>query len=174
MTKQKKRTEFDQERQSIFITHLEETANVSASAKLVGVARRTVYKFKDARNDAGDLLHKEFAGAWDEAVEVGTDSLVGEARRRAKEGVEKPVGWYQGVAGGTVREYSDNLLMFLIKARRPEYRERTDVALHGDITVVKMEPGYKGSHIVKKEKKSAGSTKVAGKISKPKEKKAKK
>jgi len=153
MVKQKKRTEFTEERQAIFINHLIETANVSSGAKLAGVARKTVYKFKDARNDTGDLLHPEFAEAWDEAVEEGTDNLVEEARRRAKDGIEKPVGWYQGVSGGTVQEYSDSLLMFLIKARRPEYRERADVTLHGDITIIKMEPGYKGSHVVKKEKK---------------------
>ncbi len=44
------------------------------------------------------------------------------------EGVEEPVGWYKGVPGGTVRRYSDVLLMFLLKALRPEkYRERVEV-----------------------------------------------
>ena len=43
-------------------------------------------------------------------------------------GVEEQVGWYRGVAGGTVRRYSDVLLIFLLKALRPErYRERVDV-----------------------------------------------
>ncbi len=38
------------------------------------------------------------------------------------------MGWYKGVAGGTVRRYSDNLLMFLLKGARPEqYRERYEV-----------------------------------------------
>ena len=42
--------------------------------------------------------------------------------------VQKPVGWYKGKPGGTVREYSDILLIFLLKALRPEkYRERVDV-----------------------------------------------
>ena len=44
------------------------------------------------------------------------------------QGVRKPVGWYKGAAGGKVREYSDNLLMCLIKGARPEmYRERIEV-----------------------------------------------
>ena len=46
-------------------------------------------------------------------------------RRRAVEGVEEPVGWYKGEAGGVVRKYSDTLLIFLLKGRKPEmYRER--------------------------------------------------
>ena len=37
----------------------------------------------------------------------------------------RPAGWYKGKAGGTVREYSDLLLIFLLKGMRPEkYRER--------------------------------------------------
>ena len=48
--------------------------------------------------------------------------------RRAVKGVKKPVGWYKGVAGGHVREFSDNLLMFQLKAMRPEkFRDRVDV-----------------------------------------------
>ncbi len=38
------------------------------------------------------------------------------------------MGWYKGKPGGTVREYSDILLIFLLKALRPErYRERAEV-----------------------------------------------
>ncbi len=36
------------------------------------------------------------------------------------EGWEEPAGWYQGEAGGTVRRYSDTLLIFLLKGHRPE------------------------------------------------------
>ncbi len=56
------------------------------------------------------------------------DILEAEAFRRAVEGVEKPVGWYKGEPGGYVREYSDVLLMFQLKALRPEKcRERVDL-----------------------------------------------
>lgn len=61
----------------------------------------------------------EFAEQVCQAVEAGTDVLEDEARRRAFEGVEKPV--YQGgKLVGTVREYSDTLLIFLLNGRRPE------------------------------------------------------
>jgi hypothetical protein len=42
--------------------------------------------------------------------------VAGEAVRRAKDGYIKPV-FHQGVKVGEVREYSDVLLMFMLKAR---------------------------------------------------------
>jgi hypothetical protein len=62
-----------------------------------------------------------FRQAWDEATEIGTCELEREAFRRAYHGTLKPV-YYQGVECGYVREYSDILLIFLLKARDPEYR----------------------------------------------------
>ena len=51
-------------------------------------------------------------------------NLEDEARRRALQGVEKPV-FREGRQVGTVTEYSDTLLIFLLKARRPEkFRDR--------------------------------------------------
>jgi len=72
-----------------------------------------------------------FAAAWEDAEEVAADRLEDEARRRAVEGVAEPL-----VSGGKlvrdddgqpimVRRYSDNLLLALIKARRPPPRERS-------------------------------------------------
>ncbi len=70
----------------------------------------------------------EYREAFELAKEGAADILEAEAYRRAVEGVEKPVGWYKGKPGGTVRLYSDVLLMFLLKALRPEkYRERVEV-----------------------------------------------
>ena len=67
---------------------------------------------------------EEFGAAWDEALEEGTDRLEDEARRRAVEGCEENV-YYQGKIIDTKRNYSDTLLIFLLKGRRPEkYRER--------------------------------------------------
>ena len=51
---------------------------------------------------------------------AGSDAL----SVRTYHGVEEPV-FYQGVQCGAVTEYSDTLLMFLLKARKPEvYRDR--------------------------------------------------
>lgn len=145
---------FTKNRKSAFLNELIITGNVSKAASAVGVNRVTVYRHKNAVDKNGDLKNKNFSDAWDEAVDIYIDALVEEAGRRALSGVEKPVGWYQGVAGGTVKDYSDNLLMFLIKAHRPEFREKIESKFVGDLTIIKQEPGYKGSQKTKTEKKA--------------------
>ena len=81
-----------------FLEHLSTGASVRASARAAGFGRRTAFEWK-----ADD---PDFAAEWEEAYESGTESLEEVARARAM-------------------EKSDSLLMFLLKARRPEiYRER--------------------------------------------------
>jgi len=103
-----------------FIAVLRETGgNVSRACAAISLTRTRVYEWR-----AADPL---FATAWDEAVELGTDELEEEARRRAFAGVEEPV-FYQGEECGAVRKYSDTLLIFLLKGRRPDkYRERIQI-----------------------------------------------
>ena len=57
-----------------------------------------------------------------------------EARRRAVKGTDKPV-FQRGEQVGTIREYSDTLLMFLLKANKPEkFRDNFDaMKLVGDL-----------------------------------------
>jgi hypothetical protein len=51
--------------------------------------------------------------------------LEDEAKRRAHDGIDEPV-FYQGEKCGVVRKYSDNLLIFMLKARRREkFSERS-------------------------------------------------
>jgi hypothetical protein len=124
-----------------FLRKLAETANVRASCAAAGVARSTAYERRDADESFAALM----ADALDDAV----DELELEGRRRAKDGVEKPVVYKgelagvwvdaagklveRGTAGATlipltIREYSDTLLIFLLKAHRPEkYRERSSM-----------------------------------------------
>lgn len=64
-------------------------------------------------------------------MDLGSDALEDEAIRRASQGTLKPV-FYQGVQCGEVREYSDTLMMFMLKARRPErFKERSATELTG-------------------------------------------
>lgn len=101
----------------LFIDILRDTANVSAAARAANVNRRTAYNWREES--------AEFAADWDEALEEATDALEAEARRRALEGVPKPV-FYQGSECGTVQEYSDTLMTLLLKAHRPDkYKERS-------------------------------------------------
>jgi hypothetical protein len=92
---------------------------VSAAAKAAGVHRSTPCAWRES--------DENFARRWDEIVDESTDLLEREAYRRAAVGVEKPV--YQGGGKvGTVREFSDTLLIFLLKARRPAvYRDHHQV-----------------------------------------------
>ena len=85
---------------------------IRRACKVVGVGRQTYYDWMDAS--------PEYRAAFEAAKEDAADSLEAELYRRAVKGVKKAVGWYKGVAGGYVREYSDLLLMFQLKAMRPE------------------------------------------------------
>ena len=107
-------------RQKALLTAFRETGNVRLACKAVSVGRSSHYRWleKDA----------EYHSAFNLAKEDATDVLEAEAHRRAVEGWEEAVGWYKGEAGGTVRKYSDVLLIFLLKSLRPEkYRERVDL-----------------------------------------------
>jgi hypothetical protein len=102
--------------------------SVTHAAKRAGVARQRFYEQRD-----GD---SEFASAWDDALAQGTEALEDEARRRAAEGWEEPV-FQRGELVGHVRKYSDNLLIFLLKARDPgRFRESVQVNAGGEMTFV--------------------------------------
>ncbi len=110
-----RKARFGTGKRAMFLEGLRVGMSISAAAKRIRVARPTVYYYRDR-----DV---EFASDWEAAIEDGTDRLEDEAFRRALEGVEKPV-YYQGKAIGRVRDYSDSLLMFMLRARRGEkFRE---------------------------------------------------
>src|SRR4051794_11696208 len=94
-----------------FLESLARTGNVSASADAASVHRSTVYEHAER--------HPDFAEEWETAVEIAVDALELEARRRAFEGTEEPV-FYKGQQCGKIRKYSDTLLIFLLKAHRPQ------------------------------------------------------
>jgi hypothetical protein len=98
-----------------FLDALMRDPNVSRAAAIAGYGRQHAYAVR-AENAA-------FRKCWDEAVEIAVDALESEVRRRAMDGVERPI--YQGgVLVGSVREHSDQLAALLLKAHRPEkYRE---------------------------------------------------
>ncbi len=106
-----------------FLEELSKTGNVSASARMAGISRVTAYANRES--------NEEFAALWDDAIEIATDALELEARRRALEGTIKPV-FYQGVSCGQIQEYSDTLMIFLLKAHRPDkFREQSSVEVTG-------------------------------------------
>ena len=82
----------------VFLATLRDTGNVAYACRTADVCRSTAYLRRDK--------DPKFASLWDDALEDGLDLLEAVARRRAIEG-------------------SDTLLIFLLKANRPEkYRDR--------------------------------------------------
>lgn len=99
-----------------FLSALRVHANITKAALEAGIVRQTAYDRK-----ASDVI---FSAEWDDALEQACDGLEIEARRRAEEGVTEDV-YYQGEVVGHKRNYSDTLLIFMLKAHRPEkYRDR--------------------------------------------------
>ena len=106
-----------------FIAAYSKVGNISHAARLAGIDRTTVYKrcksdpifnalFEDGREEASDMLELE-------------------AHRRAVKGTLKPV-FHQGKKCGQIREYSDTLLIVLLKANRPErFRENVRAEVTG-------------------------------------------
>lgn len=107
-----------------FLERLAETGNVSLAAQFAGLSKQTAYNHRHSDD--------EFARQWDDALDTATDLLEQEARRRAYEGVDEPV-FYKGDEVGTIRKYSDTLLIFLLKGLRPEkYRDNATVVHEGN------------------------------------------
>lgn len=117
-----------QHKRQAFLTAYVETSNISNACISAGIDRSTFYAWK---------VDAEFAKAFEVAEQQAGDALEAEAARRAKEGVRRPV-LYKGeivvIDGEPLyeHEYSDTLLIFLLKGIKPEkYRERYDAQLTG-------------------------------------------
>jgi hypothetical protein len=116
-----------------FLDALSETANVRQAATQVGFSATIFYRH--ARRDPA------FADAWDQTMQQAVETVFeAEAIRRAVEGVERDV-FFQGKRVGSVREYSDTLLIFLLKGWRPDrYKDRREVVHAGSLALLrKME-----------------------------------
>ena len=97
--------------QAVFLKGLRLTGNVSEAARAAKICRSRCYECR--HRDPG------FAAAWSDALEEAADRLEMEAFRRAVEGIGEDR-FFKGDVVGRVTRYSDRLLMFLLKARRPE------------------------------------------------------
>ncbi|MHB0939000.1 MAG: terminase [Armatimonadota bacterium] len=106
----------------LFFDALADGKTVTLAAKLAGYTRCMVYEWKH-----DDLA---FSGRWDDALKVALERMEAEADRRALQGVLKPV-FQGGKKVGTVRVFSDTLLIFRMKALDPDkYRENSSVNLN--------------------------------------------
>lgn len=102
-------------KKELFLDSFAENANVMLSARAAGIHRSTVYEWLEHDQD--------FSIAFNLAKENAKDVLRAEIKRRAVDGWEEEV--YQlAQYAGTVRKYSDTLLIFHAKALMSEYREK--------------------------------------------------
>lgn len=114
---------FVAEKRAKFLAHLAQYGFVTRAAKAAGIHRDTARDTYD--NDPA--FHK----AWDAALAEYTERLEAEADRRAYKGTLRPV-FHKGQKCGVIREFSDTLLIFRLKALKPEvYAERSKHELAG-------------------------------------------
>ena len=121
-------------KRKVFLGVLAKTGRVSEAARAVGYTdTATLQQYR--RND------EEFAEAWEYALEAAAHVLEEEAIRRATEGVLEPV-YYKGEVAGYKTNYSDTLLMFILRGLKPSvYRENQrggDTNINFGIAVLPM------------------------------------
>ena len=100
-------------RQRAFVEALADTGSVTEAARQVGVSVQSCYRLRRAPDAAG------FAGAWDAAIAEAGKRLADIAMDRAVNGVEQPHFDRHGQLIHVGRRYSDQLLMFLLRAHHP-------------------------------------------------------
>lgn len=113
-----------QHRQAKFLAAYRITAMLGQAAEIAGISPSTHFAWK--RNDP--IYSRTFDMAHEETTALLKDAMI----ERSVHGIEEPTGWYKGKPGGTVRRYSDTLLMFAIKQRDPSFNDKRqlDVNVH--------------------------------------------
>ena len=120
-----------------FLKMLAKSGNVLLACQSSAVTRSSAYKEKS--------LNRAFSAQWDEAMAKAVDFLEATAWKRATTGTMEPV-WMKDEHGRPVKvdsvpRMSDTLLIFLLKAHRPQmYREtfRSEVSGPGGSPLVSM------------------------------------
>jgi len=102
------------EAEDCVVSWLEKGYTVGYAADKANISRQTLLEWRKDQN---------FNARVEQAIERGTDVIEDEARRRAVDGVSKPV--YQGgECVGHVQEYSDALMQMILGGRRNKYRKQ--------------------------------------------------
>jgi hypothetical protein len=116
-----------------FLAAYRATCSITRAAAAAGISRRAHYRKLETSAD--------YKVAFEAATAMAADSLEDEAVRRAKEGIVRQVLYHgspamelvdpldpeKGMKARLEREYSDQLLLALLKAKKPkEYRDRLE------------------------------------------------
>lgn len=112
-------------RKAKWLEAFDEEGTVFQACKKAGIGRSTVYEWRQK--------DESFAIAWHDVEEATTERMEREAYRRSVEGTVRDI-YHQGEVVGSERQYSDTLLIFMLKARRPErYRDNVKIEHAGSI-----------------------------------------
>lgn len=98
----------------LFLEYLMDHGDITQACRQADLSPKSMRLFR--------RQHPKAQAAFQEALDIGTDQIEAELHRRAVTGYLEPV-FYKGRRVNTVRRKSDILLMFLLKKRRPEYRD---------------------------------------------------
>lgn len=114
--------ELTNSRREVFLSELAKHGRVTAAADTAGLDRSHLYKRKN--EDPG------FAEQWATAIDRFADTLEEAARLRAVEGTDKGI-YHQGELVATEKQYSDSLLLAMLRAKRKEYGDKSKIELTG-------------------------------------------
>ena len=98
-------------KQAAFLAAYAQTGIITKAAEIAGIHRNNHRLW--LKEDA------EYAEAFKESHQEACDNIEAEMRRRAIEGVQKPV-FYKGEVCGYITEYSDTMLAMLANGFMPE------------------------------------------------------
>ncbi len=134
-------TEIDSIKKRRFLNAFAQYGGVVRAEEHSGVTRQSHYHW--LKDDP------EYAAAFKVAYEMAGDVLENEAIRRARDGVSKPV--YQGKKlVGHIQEYSDTLLIFLLKGVKPEqYKERIQIDSSSYLRQLAQEHGLDPDEVIR-------------------------
>lgn len=120
-----------QHKKTAFLAAFAEVGNITRAAEIAKVSRQAHYEWMKEDPD--------YPAMFRDADQQACDRLEQEARRRAVEGTNKPV-FHKGEQCGVIREYSDTLLIFLLKGALPEkYKDRVQQDINANVQINKLE-----------------------------------
>ena len=115
-----------QHKKKAFLTAYAQLGTITHAARATKIDRSCHYRW---------IKDPSYVEAFEVAEAQAIDTLEGEAWRRAVEGNKKPV-FHQGMKVGEVTDYSDVLLIFLLKGRFPErYKDNYEFNLNAPTAV---------------------------------------
>lgn len=106
--------------QARFIVALGKLGTIVSACERAKIARATVWVWKKH--------YPDFADRMADALAEFADRIEREAIRRAADGTLKGI-WYKGERVGSEREFSDALMIQILRAKKPEQYRDTDTSV---------------------------------------------